>query len=173
MKAVAKLVPGTIPLPVVRATVLGEVMKNYGLPNSIIEIAQNGLTAGDFSGIIFRGHSPSGALREQSHLSFDVLKPNEKVSLKLVEGQSMTEALSKKLAHAIAASIGLMQKQRLKIHYTFCVADGRPLSTIIQKYGLDPPSDNFGDAPVPPLRKLFEVSPGRVPCIRFAHYTTG
>ena len=170
MKPIPKLVPSVFPRAVVRATVLGDVMKNYGIPDEIIHIAQTGLMAGDFTGMTFTGFSPSGALRERSTLSFDTLKENDNMTMDVRDGRSMVETLSRKFAHAVAASVHLMRQQRLSVRYTFHFAEFVNAAEACQKYGLTyeaSPGEATG------MRLLFRVSPGRDPGITFTHYTSG
>lgn len=170
MKPMPKLVPSVFPRAVVRATILGDVMKNYGLPDNVIHIAQTGLMAGDFTGITFTGYAPSGAFRERSTLSFDTLTENDNMTMNVTDGRSMVEALSRKLAHAVAASVGLMLQQRLRIHYTFLIAQHVNAFETCRKYGLEPATSQSQD--VPQGRLLFEVRPGRDRGITFSHYTS-
>lgn len=170
MKPTPKLVPSVLPRAVVRATVLGDVMKNYGIPDNIIHIAQTGLMAGDFTGMTFTGYAPSGAVRERASLSFDELTENDDMTMHLGNNQSMVEALSRKFAHAVAASIHLMRQQHLRIHYTFHFAEFVNVDTACQKYGLTyEPASERSDADN--MRMVFRVSPGRDRGIHFAHYT--
>lgn len=169
MKPAPKLVPSVLPRAVVRASILGDVMKNYGIPDNVIHLAQTGLIAGDFIGITFTGYAPSGAFRERSTLMFDTLTENDNMTMQVADGRSMVEALSTKLAHAVAASVGLMLQQRLRIHYTFLYAPGVNASDGCRKYGLtmvDPSSEQ------PQGRLLFSVTPGRDRGITFSHYTS-
>lgn len=170
MKPAVKLVPSVFPRAVVRASILGDVMKNYGLPDDVIHIAQTGLMAGDFTGMTFTGFAPSGALRERSNLSFESLTENDNMSMDVADGRSMVEALSRKLAHAVAASVGLMLQQRLRIQYTFLIAEHVNGAETCRKYGL---AFNVEGDEQPPMRLLFKVSPGRDRGITFAHYTSG
>jgi hypothetical protein len=168
MKPIPQLVPSVFPRAVVRATILGDVMKNYGIPDEIIHIAQTGLMAGDFTGMTFTGFSPSGALRERASLSFDSLKENDNMTMNVSDGLSMVEALSRKFAHAVAASINLMRQQRLRIHYTFHFAEHVYVAEACQKYGLP---HETAEEDTPAMRMLFRVSPGRDRGITFSHYT--
>ncbi len=168
MNPAVKLVPSIFPRQVVRATVLGDVMKNYGLPDPVIEVAQAGLIAGDIVGITFTGIGPSGVVRERSTLSFDVLKQNDDMSMNITTGCSMVEALSRKLAFAISSSIQLMRQQNLSISYTFHIAEHCNSFAVCQKYGLSHNSDPLGG---PPMRQLFHVSPGRDRGISFRHFS--
>lgn len=169
MKPVPKLAPGILPRIVVRATILGDVMKNYGIPDHVIHVAQTGLMAGDFTGMTFNGYAPSGALRERATLSFEDLKENDNMSMDVRDSRSMVEALSRKLAHAVAASVHLMQQQRLSIHYTFHCSAFVNVAETCQKYGLtqEAPQDDATD-----MRLLFRVRPGRDTGITFGHYTS-
>lgn len=169
MKPVPKLVPSVFPRAVVRATILGDVMKNYGIPDNVIEIAQAGLMAGDFTGMTFSGYAPSGILRERSQLSFATLTENDNMEMAVRDGISMVETLSKKMAHAVAASVQLMMQQRLTIEYTFHFADNVHFATVCQKYGLQ---HRVINAQEPSMRLLFHVSPGRDRGITFDHYTS-
>lgn len=170
MKPVPKLVPSVFPRAVVRATILGDVMKNYGIPDNVIHIAQTGLMAGDFTGMTFNGFSPSGALRERATLTFDTLKENDNMTMDVRDDRSMVEALSRKFAHAVAASVHLMHQQRLRIHYTFLFAEFVNTADACQKYGLTCETPQEEDTTG--MRLLFRVSPGRDPGISFAHYTS-
>lgn len=169
MKPSLKLVPSVYPRAVVRASILGDVMKNYGIPDDVIQIAQTGLMAGDLTGITFGGYAPSGMARERSSLSFDVLNDNDSMEMNVADGRSMVEALSRKLAYAVAASVNLMRQQRLRITYTFHIADHVNAAETCRKYGLtfDSPVRESAD-----MRLLFKVSPGRDRGISFAHYTS-
>lgn len=172
MNPTPKLVPSLLPRAVVRATILGDVMKNYGIPDDVIHIAQTGLMAGDFSGMTFTGFSPTGILRERATLSFDTLKENDTMAMNTVDGRSMAETLSRKFAQAVAASIHLMRQQRLGIHYTFLFAPYVDAGSACQKYGLtyEPQQANL---PADTMRPLFSVSPGRDRGITFVHHTAG
>lgn len=143
-------------------------MKNYGIPDEIIHIAQTGLMAGDFTGMTFTGFSPSGALRERASLSFDILKDNDNMTMNVSDGRSMAEALSRKLAHAVAASIHLMRQQRLRIQYTFHCSEHASVAEICQKYGL---TQEAPQKDATEMRLAFRVTPGRDTGITFGHYT--
>lgn len=169
MKPVPKLTPSVLPRIVVRATILGDVMKNYGIPDEVIHVAQTGLMAGDFTGMTFSGYAPSGALRERATLSFEDLSENDNMTMDVRDGRSMVEALSRKLAHAVAASVHLMRQQRLSIHYTYHCSDFVNAAEICQKYGLHQETPQ-GDATG--MRLLFRVRPGRDTGITFGHYTS-
>lgn len=169
MKPALKLVPSVFPRAVVRASILGDVMKNYGLPDDVIHIAQTGLMAGDLTGVTFTGFAPSGTMRERSSLSFEVLNENDNMSMNVADGRSMVEALSRKLAYAVAASVTLMRQQRLRIQYTFHIANHANAAETCRKYGLTPEGpagDGVG------MRLLFQVSPGRDRGISFSHFTS-
>lgn len=169
MKPVPNLVPSVFPRAVVRATILGDVMKNFDIPDEIIHIAQTGLMAGEFTGITLSGYSASGALWERASLSFDTLAENDAMTMDVSNGRSMAEALSRKFAHAIGASIALMRAQRLRIRYTFHLSVFANASEVCQKYGLsfDGPEED-----APGMRLLFRVSPGRDRGITFDHFTS-
>ncbi len=169
MKPVPKLVPSVFPRAVVRATVLGDVMKNYGIPDDVIHVAQTGLMANDFTGMTFTGFAPSGAPRERATLSFDDLKDNDNMTMDVRDGRSMVEALSRKLAHAVAASIHLMRQQRLRIQYTFHCPEHASVAEICQKYGLTQEAPQEDDTTE--MRLVFRVTPGRDTGITFGHYT--
>lgn len=169
MKPVPKLVPSIFPRAVVRASILGDAMKNYGLPDDIIDLAQTGLMAGDFTGITFNGYAPSGVLRERSTLSFAALTQNDNMTMDVKDGRSMVEALSRKLAHAVAASVGLMIQQRLAIHYTFLISDQVSVPETCRKYGLVMATSTGEQQP---MRLLFSVTPGRDRGITFSHFTS-
>lgn len=170
MKPVPKLVPSVFPRSVVRATVFGDVLKNYGIPDEIIHIAQTGLMAGEFTGMSLTGIAPSGAVRERSSVSFDKLGEDDNMTMDVKDGRSMAEALSRKFAHAVAASVHLMRQQRLRITYTFHFAEHINVAMACQKYGLTLES---GEIDTPGMRLLFRVSPGRDRGIVFDHYTSG
>lgn len=168
MRPVPKLTPSVLPRIVVRASILGDAMKNYGIPDDVIHIAQTGHMAGDFTGMTFSGYAPSGALQERAFLSFDTLIQNDNITMDISDGRSMVEALSVKFAHAVAASTHLMRQQRLRIQYTFHIPETTSVGEVCQKYGLTyTPRDEAETG----MQLLFSVSPGRDRGITFEHYT--
>ncbi|MGE3992865.1 hypothetical protein [Pseudorhodoplanes sp.] len=168
MAPVVNLKATVIPRSIVRATVLGDLMANFGLPPDVIRIAQEGFATGDITGITIFGIDFAGHSQDEVQLIFSELARDDQMSVDVSGGRSMIEALSLKFAHAVAYSVATMKRKGLRIDYIYHFPAGR--THTMSRYGLIPRSPTLyapGYAP----RQLFSVQPGRDPGITYTHAT--
>jgi hypothetical protein len=157
-----------IPRSIMRATVLGDVMKNFGLPDNTIAIAQRGFASGDITGITIYGLGPDGYVRDEATLTFNELRQDDQVSVDMSGGRSMVEAISLKFAHAVGYSVNAMKRAGLRLTYVYHFAPGRDDPVTITSYGLSIGNGN-SYAPGTAPRQLFAISPGFDRGITYRH----
>ncbi len=93
MPPVVNLKTTTIPRTVMRATILGDLMANFGLPSDVIRLAQQGYASGDIVGITIYGLDYAGHAQDEAKLWFKQLVTDDQVSVDVSGGRSMIEAL--------------------------------------------------------------------------------
>lgn len=169
MTVSVKLKATVVPRSVVRATILGDVMANFGLPPDVIELAQRGYASGDISGISICGIDHRGYIADQANLMFDQLTNNDGLSVDTSSGRSMIEAVSVKFAYAVEYSVNTMRRKGLSIQYRYHFYAGR--NHEMGRYNLVP-SNGSEYEPGHSLRQIFSVQPGMDPGITYSHATT-
>jgi hypothetical protein len=152
-----------------RATILGDIMKNYGIPDDTITIAQQGFLAGDITGLTVFGLGGDGYIRHHAPLTFAELTKSDDVTVDLANGRSMTEAVSVKLAQGVSYSVATMKRLGLTIAFTYFFAPGKGAETMA-KFGLVPGGTPYTYAPGTAGRQLFAITPGLDKGITFAHF---
>lgn len=163
------LKPTVIPRHLMRTTILGDVMKNFGIADETVALAQQGFVNGDIVGITVFGLRGDGHISQHATLTFAELATSDDVAVDVANGKSMTEAVSVKLAQAVSYSVSTMKRLGLTIAYTYFFAPGRGPETIA-KYGLVPGGVPYTYAPGTAGRQLFAIFPGLDKGITFAHY---
>jgi len=145
-------------------------MSNFGFPQNVVQIAQQGCLAGDIYAVSIYGVNAHNQIEDESMLSFDDLTHDDTVTVDTSGGRSMIEALSVKFAHAVAYSIATMQRKGLRLEYAFQFRAGRNDRATMARYGLQP-NDHLNFAPGIQLRQVMSVRPGRDKGIRYTHST--
>ncbi len=170
MAPVVKLRPTVIPTSIMRCTVLGDFMTNFGLPPDVVRLAQQGFAAGDITGITINGLGYDNYIRDQATLMFADLTTDHDVSVDVSEGRSMIEAVSVKFAHAVAYSIATMKRNGLQLAYHYHFAYGRADPANVGRYGLSyGHQSSFAPGTAP--RQLFSINPGLDRGITYSHAT--
>ncbi len=159
-----------IPRNIMRTTVLGDVMKNFGIADETITLAQQGFVNGDIVGLTIFGLGADGYIVDHATLMFADLKTNDDVSVDISNGKSMIEAVSLKLAHAVSYSVATMKQRDLAITFTYYFAAGRGAETML-RYGLTPGGTPLTYAPGMAGRQIFAITPGLDKGITYAHYS--
>lgn len=165
-----RLTPTVIPRSLVRATVLGDVIANFGLPPDVAELAQRGFLAGDIDGISIHGIDSHGYVRDTARLSFDDLTRDDDIEVDTRGGRSMIEALSVRLAHTVSYSIATMRRKGLTLAWVYHLRPGRQDAQVMARYGLRP-SAPLTYAPGAAPREVVAVRPGSDRGIRYSHAT--
>ncbi|MCB1484686.1 MAG: hypothetical protein KDJ17_07325 [Hyphomicrobiaceae bacterium] len=168
MAPVVQLKATVIPRSIVRTTILGDLMANFGLPPDVIRIAQQGFAAGDINGITIIGIDHAGHIQDEVRLRFQDLIRDDQMSVDVSGGRSMIEALSLKFAHAVSYSVTTMKRKGLRIEYNYQINGGRAHNMAM--YGLAPAA-SVSYAPGYAPRQVFSVQPGRDPGITYSHAT--
>lgn len=163
-----------IPTSLMRATILGNFMKNFDFPDDTIAICQQGYADGLIAGVTIKGLAYDGHIEDEATLLFDELVHDVEVSVDISSGRSMIEAASVKLAHAVSYSIATMKRKGLSlsfsIHFTPRVnADAALAEQVCARFNLVYSRINPTYRPGYGPRRLFEVRPGLDKGIRYSH----
>lgn len=137
------LKPTVIPLTIMRCTVIGDLMTNFGLSDHQVRIAQQGYAEGLLTGITIEGLNAFGFIEDESELSFQIIAQEVNITVDLTGGRSMIEAVSRKLAHGVAYSVGLMKRKGLRIgvRYHLSPKGMANMTESCNRLGLDPGTD--------------------------------
>lgn len=152
MQPKVQLKASVIPRSIMRATVLGDVMLNHGLPENVIKTVQQGFATGDVTGIAIYELDHASSVREQAMLTFAQMSRDDEVRIDVSNGRSMIEAVSRRFAHAVAASVQLIKRQGLGVDYTVFFRDDATMA----RHGYSPKTVGTSNRN---LRRLFSVSP--------------
>lgn len=165
-----------IPRSLMRATVLGDLLKNFGVPDDAIRICQQGFAEGLIVGVTIKGIAHDGRPEDQATLIFDQLVDDDKMSFDLSGGRSMIEALSVKLAHAVSYSVATMRRKGLRLRFTYHFAMGvsaqsPTFENACSRFNLTPVNESLNDNLGSNMRQVFEIRPGRDKGIAYSHAT--
>ena len=116
---VTTLKPTVIPLTIMRCTMIGDLMTNFGFTEQQARIAQEGYAAGLLSGITIEGLNAAGHIEDEASMWFQALAQEINVSVDVSGGRSMIEAVSRKLAHGVSYSVALMRRKGLRINVRY------------------------------------------------------
>lgn len=158
-KPIPKLGPTPIQLPVVQTYVLGDFMRAFGIDESVIRLAQQGFSAGDFSGVTISGVNAAGVTIERTTLNFHDVMRDATIMLDTASQTSITEQLSRRLAGSISYSANTMRRKGLAIRYSydFSRQGNANFAATLQRYGLvSAPPDTY--PPGTAMRQVYSVS---------------
>jgi hypothetical protein len=177
MAPVVNLKTTVIPRSLMRATVLGDVMKNFGANDSIIRTAQEGFANGHICGLRVKGRDHTKYVRDEAYLDFDELATDDNVQVDVSGGRSMIEAVSIKFAHSVAYSVDLMRRKGLAIDFSYQFrphvwSDPALFQSTLARYGLKPIDSNAEYEPGTAMRTLFTVQPGFDRGMSYSHATS-
>lgn len=175
MSPTVKLKATVLPLSVVRTALLGDLMKNFGADDEQIRIAQQGFAEHLLMGVIVIGMDANGVTQDHVELDFEKLRADTTITVDTSGGRSMIEALSVKLAHAVAYSVEAMRRKGLTIsfRYHFMPAVWNDLAkrhAMLARFNLMSHDDNLGYFPGTGPRLLFSVKPGADSGTRYSHF---
>jgi hypothetical protein len=173
MPPVVTLKTTVIPRSIMRATVLGDLMANFGATPDIIRTTQQGYADGLMTGVIVKGRDNSNYVREEVYLDFASIDADDKVSVDVSDGRSMIEAVSIKLARAVSYSVDMMKRRGLRIEFAYRMsprvnADPELFQSTLSRFGLFVSGSNDYE-PGTAMRQLFSVSPGFDKGISYSH----
>lgn len=170
-KPVTGLKPTVVPQLTARATVLGDVLNAFGMPPDQIRIAQEGYADGLIVAMTIQGSGYDGYVVDEAKLSFDTIVGNPTITVDTSGGRSMTEAISRALAHAIMYSVNTMRRKGLRLAYWYHFAPHANASMVRARFGLA--TGTYGHyAPGFAPRQVLHVTPGLDTGIHFGHYTS-
>lgn len=167
------LKPTVIPLSIVRCTMIGDLMTNFGLDDNQTRIAQQGYADGLLSGLTIKGLDASGYVQDEATLMFADLAAEINVTVDVSGGRSMIEAVSRKLAHGVAFSVQRMKRRGLRITVTYHLSSkgmGDYHGTC-NRLGLSAGGGGSTYAPGYAGRTLFTISPGLDRGTTYSHIT--
>lgn len=171
-KPVTNLKATVIPLSMVRTTIIGDLMQNFGLSDSETRIAQQGYVEGLLSGLTIDGLDSAGFIQDQAKLMFADLASDPNVTVDVSNGRSMIEAVSRKLAHGVSYSVTLMKRKGLRINVTYHLSS-KGLADVggtFNRLGLTS-AGSHGYAPGYAGRTLFSITPGMDRGTTYSHST--
>lgn len=157
------LKPTTLPLPMVRAQMIGDFLANHGIDASTVETAQRGYLAGWLKSVTVHGLDAQGYVCERYTLDFTKLDGEPMVTVQLADGRSMIEALSPKLAAAVSLGVRTMRQRGLTPHVvfqTYPTLDDATRAHAFATLGLVP-ADTPGCQPGYVLVEVLRISPGK------------
>jgi hypothetical protein len=170
-RPVTQLQATVVPQLTARATVLGDLLNAFGMDPDQIRIAQQGYADGAIIALTVRGIGYDGFVADEATLRFDEIVRDATISVDMSGGRSMTEAISRVLAHAIMYSVTTMKRKGLRITYWYHFAPHAPLEQTRARYGLQAGTmESYAPGHGP--RRLFEITPGADSGIHYAHYVT-
>lgn len=170
-RPVTQLQPTVVPLLTARATILGDFLNAFGMDPEQIRIAQQGYADGFIVAMTVRGINYDGYVADEAMLRFDDIVRDATISIDMSGGRSMTEAISRVLAHAVMYSVTTMKRKGLRIAYWFHLAAHAPTEQTFARYGLHGGAmENYAPGHAP--RRLFEITPGANSGIHYAHYVS-
>lgn len=178
MPPVVKLKATVIPKSLVRATILGDIMANFGIPQNVIDIAQQGFAEGLINGVTIRGTGWDGYIKDEATVRFEDLKQDLDLEVDVSDGKSMIEAISLKFAHAVSYSINTMKRKGLSISYIYRfppAINNNPdrFSQALTRLGLVQVSGRGPrHEPGTRMRTLFTLRPGMDKGIAYSHATS-
>ncbi len=171
-----KLKATVIPTSLMRATCLGDFLKNFGASDETIRIAQQGYAEGRIAGLTIKGISHDGHIEDEATLLFDQLVTDPQISVDVSSGRSMIEAVSSRFGHAVAYSVATMKRKGLRLQYFWHLtprvnADPDLFQATCAHFNLvsggTDPTYRPGHAP----RRLFEIRPGLDKGTSYSHST--
>jgi len=153
-----------------RAVLLDNILRNFGVPEHHIKIAVNGFKSGDICGITVHGLNRFGFSEEQATVMFETLVTDDEVSLVIDSRKNFAYVLSKKLGHALDFSIKRMRSRELRIIVQHHFTDKAVLNLgeVQARLGLV----TGGVTAAGELVQLFKISPAFDRGITYSHATT-
>jgi hypothetical protein len=177
MAPVVNLKTTVIPRSLMRATVLGDLMKNFGANDSTIRTAQEGFANGHICGLQILGRDHANYVRDEAYLDFDVLATDDNVQIDVSGGRSMIEAVSVKFAHGVAYSVDVMRRKGLVVTFSYQFrhhvwSDPALFQATLARYGLVMTDKSRDYEPGTAMRTLFTVNPDFDRGISYRHATS-
>lgn len=118
-KPTPKLGPTPIQVPMLQAYMLGDFMRAFGIDEQTIQLAQQGFSAGDFSGLVVRGMNTAGVIVESTTINFAQVSRDATLMVDTASPVSITGQLSRRLERAIVYSAETMRRKGLRVGYVY------------------------------------------------------
>lgn len=165
MPPTVQLKTTVVPTSIVRISILGDVLKNFGATDEQIRIAQQGFAERLFNRVTINGLDSSGYIQDQVTLWFDDLMNDANLSVDTSGGRSMIEAVSLKFARGVSYSVGCMRRKGLTISFFYGFTgdawnDPSKRDATLARFNLSARGDNEGFAPGYGPRQIFSITPG-------------
>lgn len=174
-KPVTTLKQIVIPQLQMRAGLLNDMLQNFGMPAEYAQPAVQGYVDGHINGVTVKGIGSNGYVQDHATLDLGTPTSDHEISLDLANGRSLTEAVSRKLAHGLSYSIATMQRKGLSLVYTYhltphVLSNPALRQSVYARLGLsDSPSHGYQPGYAP--REVFAITPGLDSGVRYSHHT--
>lgn len=176
-KVETTLKPVVMPTLELRMHLLNEVLTHFGEDANNIRIALEGFRDGVINGVSIKGIDHTGYVQDEARLWFDEIATERRHSLDTLGGKrSVTESLSRSLAHAIMFSVNRFKARGLARYYYYYFpphvnANRAQADAVRARFGLTAGGSSHSYAPGYAPRRLVHVSPGCDRGTHFAHDT--